>query len=214
VAVVADEKRLKHIPLARRMVRVVIPSGVYARMQGWWWSRSKPDRRYLEQAILPAMVGLAPSQVLFVGTQGYTSHYGKWFEPHGARIAGRVGCQYWTMDIQPSAARFGSPDRHVTGNVTDVDQHFAPGFFDVVLLNGIFGFGLDDPRMQARTLQNIRKVLRPGGILLLGWSRGFSSDPLESPGIPQGLAHADVAGLGARKEFPDSIQVYDFFQAH
>ena len=43
--------------------------------------------------------------------------------------------------------------RHIIGDVLDVAAFFAPGSLDVVLLNGLFGFGIEQVIEQERTIE-------------------------------------------------------------
>jgi SAM-dependent methyltransferase len=194
----------------RNTARALFPRSIYERLKWWWWSRPKPDRRYMEQEILPELAKLHPHRVLFVGTQGYTAHYRRHFNVGAAAQTG--ACEYWTLDVDPKAAPFGAPGRHKTASVTEVDQHFEPAFFDIVLLNGVFGFGVNDPQLQAQTLVAIHQILQPGGILLLGWNNDLVTDPIAGNIAPRGYEHAAVGALPARKQFPQSTHIYDFLR--
>ncbi|WP_233222739.1 hypothetical protein [Chroococcidiopsis sp. CCALA 051] len=38
--------------------------------------------------------------------------------------------------------KFGSK-RHVVDSLLNLSQHFAPGYFDLIVYNGVFGHGID-----------------------------------------------------------------------
>jgi hypothetical protein len=69
-----------------------------------------PDRVYLVRELIPA-VGRCADKVLVIGCRPYTKHYPGLFGMHGAEC--------WTIDIDPSAARWGAPGRRVTGAIQD-----------------------------------------------------------------------------------------------
>jgi SAM-dependent methyltransferase len=165
-----------------------------------------PDRKYMEETILPAFAGLNPERVLFVGTTQYTTHYEKYFKVST--------CEYWTMDINPQMEIFGAKGRHIIGSVIDADHYFSPDFFDIVILNGVLGWGVDEIRDQDRTLEAIRKILKEGGILLLGWDTDRIIDPMELKGIRNHFSHCINAPLPDRVTLTESKHVYDFFTAH
>jgi SAM-dependent methyltransferase len=177
-----------------------------------------PDRRYMEEALLPAMEELQPSRLLDVGVDYYSRHYGRRFTSE---------CEYWTLDLNPRVARFGSLDRHIVGDVRDLANHFAPGSIDVIMLNGVFGFGIDRTAEQECVVELARTALRQDGWLLIGWDRALAGSPLvwsEGPlkevlkdplglaAIRRGFVHKGPPGLPARAEFADCSHVYDWFR--
>jgi SAM-dependent methyltransferase len=188
----------------------LVPRALYRKVHPWLWARAQPDRNYLVKTILPATAKLKPGRVLFVGTQPYTKSYGKFFA--------KSGCEFWTMDFDPAAAKFGAPGKHIVASVTDVDRHFEHGFFDIVFLNGVFGFGVNDTASQKQTLAAIHQILKPGGILLLGWNTDRVADPMaDAVGAmagagPVGFAHTAIAGMPARQTFANSTHVFDLFR--
>lgn len=123
-------------------------------------SLSTDDRRVFEKVVMPYFAAQPEFQrVLFVGCDWYTAHYGRIF----------AGREYWTLDKEPSRRRFGA-ERHITGALQDLLQHVAPGFFDLVLCNGVLGWGLNHRDEAERSLEACRLALRPGGVLVLGWN--------------------------------------------
>jgi SAM-dependent methyltransferase len=179
-----------------------------------------PDRRYMEEAILPTVARLKPRRLLDLGVESYTQHYGRWFPPE---------CEYWTLDLNPGVAHLGPPGRHIVGNALDMASYFEPGSLDVVLFNGLFGFGINRLDEQERAIEAVRTVLRPGGRLLLGWDQADDGtpivedelekgefrikDPLELEGIRAHFEHEPPPGLPARIDFADCAHVYAWFQA-
>lgn len=167
---------------------------------------AQPDRVYLETEILPALAATRPARVLFVGCRRYTRHYGQRFTAGGS--------EYHTTDIDPAARRWGERDRHVTGDVRNIHFHYPAGHFDLVLLNGVFGFGVDAEEPMNETLDALHQVLVPGGTLLVGWNRGLIADPCGLPRMQALFRHQAVPPLPARKAFADHIRhVYDLFRA-
>jgi hypothetical protein len=194
--------------LTQKLITTLNPlakSLVPRRLYYWLWSRNKPDRRYMEDILLPAFARLHPSHVLSVGTQPYCSHYGKYFSANG--------CEYWTMDIEPNLAQYGSPGRHITASVIDVDQHFKPDYFDLILMNGIFGWGVNDQNDQIKTLTNLRKIIRPASVLLIGWNDNLMKEDVVAMAAATGFKHSSPAGLPNRKQFPGGTHIYDLFTA-
>jgi SAM-dependent methyltransferase len=161
-------------------------------------------RRYMETHILPAVASHTSSRVLFVGCRSYTFHYREIFQ--------RNGIDYWTCDIDPAARVWGERGKHVTCDVKVLDRHIPPGSFDFILLNGVFGYGVDDASAMDQTIRSIWRVLRPAGHLLIGWNNNRVPDPQVLPAIAANFERPTALGLPARKTFTDHSHVYDLFR--
>ena len=61
---------------------------------------------------------------------------------------------------------------------------FAPGSIDVIVANGVYGFGIDDRAALGAAFAAARLVLRPGGTLVLGWN----DVPALAPFDPEAVA--------------------------
>lgn len=127
------------------------------------------DRKVLEGQIIPWLRTLPDSdRVLFVGTEWYTRGYRKFFQPG----------TYWTMDYDPRKAIYGS-SLHVTDSMVNVASHFAPGSLDVVICNGVFGWGLDYPPDIEVAFGGTASALRSQGLFLVGWNDTPARKPME-----------------------------------
>ena len=94
------------------------------------------DRRLLEDRLLPGYAADAALRTLvFVGCDWYTRDYVEVFAPGRSRFV--------TVDIDPAKARFGSPG-HRVAPMQELARHFAAGSVDVIVANGVYGFGIDD----------------------------------------------------------------------
>ncbi|NCA10735.1 class I SAM-dependent methyltransferase [bacterium] len=151
-----------------------LPREIKSSAHGWLirWGidirRLRPDRRLLERRIFPWLLAQPEcDRLLFVGCAWYTQHYPRIF----------AGREFWTLECDPRLARFGGP-RHVVGTCARVSEHFAAASLDVVICNGVYGFGLDDAATLAATIHGFRKVLRPNGLLVFGWNNVPGNDPL------------------------------------
>lgn len=120
------------------------------------------DRRVLEQVIFPYYVSrIDMRSVLFVGCDWYTRHY------EGAFFKGR---NYWTLEPSERARKFGSKRRHVVAPLERLDEHFPADYFDLIVANGVYGFGLDTREQCERAFAHSHSRLREGGHLVLGWN--------------------------------------------
>ncbi len=120
-----------------------------------------PDRRMLEDVILERYAASPRRlEVLFVGTRWYTGAYERLLAGHG----------YLTIDVDPRAARHGSTQGHVTLCASEAAAWFAAGRFDVIVFNGVFGWGLDERGAVEAAVSGFHCLLREGGELVVGWN--------------------------------------------
>jgi hypothetical protein len=118
------------------------------------------DRRVLEKIIFSHFLSLPQvGKVLFVGCDWYTKHYQKaFFRAH----------DFWTIDVSASARKFGGT-QHLVAPLGQLDQYFPPGHFDLIICNGVYGFGLDAREDCEWAFHLCHSSLRNGGYFILGW---------------------------------------------
>lgn len=120
------------------------------------WKAS--DRQILDHQILPAFASDARfERILFIGCDWYTQSYGDLF----------AGRDYWTLERDPERARFGAR-QHVTGDLLDLARYFENGSLDLIVCNGVLGWGLNDSEAVEGALDACASALAPGGVLILG----------------------------------------------
>jgi spermidine synthase len=118
------------------------------------------DRAVLEETILPYFARHAQFQrILFIGCDWYTKGYAKLFADK----------EYWTLEPNSNRRKYGAV-RHVQDFGQNVTRHFRPGELDVVFLNGVFGYGLNDRQAVEESFEGIRGCLRDGGVFVFGWN--------------------------------------------
>jgi hypothetical protein len=128
------------------------------RRKGFSFYLNSPDRFVLEDAIIPYIVKCNEfHKILFVGSDWYTKPYNRYFKNK----------EYWTIEINPNRKKFGSK-RHVVDSLLNLSQHFAPGNFDLIVYNGVFGHGIDSKEATEISFQQCFQCLRPGGMLVFG----------------------------------------------
>jgi hypothetical protein len=192
--------------LWRRAARVVLSAPtrrrLYARFDDFMMLFRK-DRAYLDRELLPA-VGRRGGKALFIGCQRYTKHYPSRLTAYGAEC--------WTIDIDPTVARWGARRRHTIGDIRDGSDHWLPASFDTIILNGVFGFGLDCVRDQDAALRACRLLLKEEGWLILGWNFDRSAEPSELPTLRDHFQPSSFPGLAQRQMFAKSTHVYGTFR--
>jgi hypothetical protein len=159
--------------------------------------RSYPDvsRKVLETDILPA-VAARYRHVLFVGTSSYTFWYERLFRPG----------QYTTIDANPAHAVWGADD-HIVAPVQEIARHRPAGTFDCIVLNGVFGFGVDDPASMRAVAEALHAVTAPGAGLVLGWNHDMQDDPDRLQTFEGLFDHSGEP----RRTFGAETHVYDFY---
>lgn len=147
-------------PLRIQLHRSLIPLGIDTR-------KLRNDRIILEQKIFPFLQQSNLYQrILFVGTAWYNLHYPSLFRHK----------DFWTLEIDPALATYGASN-HIVDSCTEINQYFLENSLDCVILNGVFGFGLNNPIDMERTCQAIWNTLRPDGLLILGYNTLPDSTP-------------------------------------
>ncbi len=138
--------------------------------------RRTRDRRVLDEEILPRFVAdPACHRVLFVGCDWYTRHYETMF----------AGRDYWTLELDSSRAGFGG-SQHVVGDLRELSLHFPDGGFDLIVCNGVIGWGLNEPAEVERAMAACARALAPGGCLVIGWNDVPEKTPI-APGQVEAL---------------------------
>lgn len=118
------------------------------------------DRKILENKILRHISESNGYQtILFVGCDWYTSGYKKLFKSK----------KYFTIEIDPKMSRYGT-DLHIIDSITNIEKHFLPNSLDIVICNGVFGFGLNDEHEVIKAFEGIYNCVREGGVFILGWN--------------------------------------------
>lgn len=123
-----------------------------------------PNRVFLEESVFGYLNELAAEsdhdiKTLFVGIDKHNWHYPR-----------LLLCQFHSLDIESRKAVYGQPDRHWTGSATRMADHYGPNVFDVVVANGLLGFGINSAPDFRRLITQCERVLKPGGLLVLGYN--------------------------------------------
>jgi hypothetical protein len=133
------------------------------------------DRRVLESIILEHYrLESAPKTVLFVGCDFYTAKY---------QSAYFARDNYWTIDPAPHCRKHGAK-QHVIAPLQELNKHFTPGFFDLIICNGVVGFGLDTLEQCDAAFSQCHAYLADGGRFLLGWDDIPELTPIPLEQIP------------------------------
>jgi hypothetical protein len=127
------------------------------------------DRSILEEIILPYFgTHVASDKILFVGCSAYTQWYEGFFSSK----------EYWTIDPKLVKRKYGSK-RHVVDSIANVGRYVAKNYFDVIIMNGVIGFGLNRLGDIEQALDACYEVLASQGILLVGWNETTRRTPVD-----------------------------------
>jgi hypothetical protein len=119
-----------------------------------------PDRQFLEKTVFRYLLESHGCQrILFVGCRWYTRRY-------NALLASK---QYSTLDRDPAQRRHGAP-RHIIDTLENLPAHVGGGELDVIVCNGVVGWGLDEPEAVRRAFAASCHCLRTGGLFIVGWN--------------------------------------------
>lgn len=110
--------------------------------------------------IFPYFVPLPQySKILFVGCAWYTRGYRTIFRDK----------DYQTLEIDPRESRYGAKT-HIVDSLENIHKHYDEGALDLILCNGVFGWGLDDRAAVEIAFGGCFRCLRSGGVLVHGWN--------------------------------------------
>ncbi len=88
---------------------------------------------------------------------------------HGP-LSAAVFSQHGLLDhrADPAAARHGA-QQHVIAPLEELDRHFPPGHFDLIVCNGVYGWGLDRHDQLEAAFAQCHSRLKDDGHLFFGW---------------------------------------------
>ncbi|MBD3253040.1 methyltransferase domain-containing protein [Candidatus Pacearchaeota archaeon] len=131
------------------------------------------DRDVLERIIIPYLLSkINPKKILDVRREDYQKFYNLFFK----------GRELWTIDKNPKRKKYGS-ENHITDDVVNIKNYFSENSFDLIIMNGVFGWGLNKPEDVEKTILSFYKILRKGGIFVFGWNDIPDLKPLELENI-------------------------------
>jgi SAM-dependent methyltransferase len=172
--------------------------GIYPRLK-------THDRQVLEKKILPFFATSDfHKTILFVGCEWYTKYYRHFFSHKN----------YWTIDIDPSKAQYGA-NQHICDAFQNIHQHFKDESLDLIVCNGVFGWGLNEKKEIEQAYQNAYSCLKEEGILVVGWNNIPEVKPcvLGNYAMSIGFEHYVFPALNASNypTYSKLEHVFDFY---
>jgi SAM-dependent methyltransferase len=165
-----------------------------------------PERLFLGHELMP-WVAAQYRRVLFVGTAPYTYQFERLFAAEPDR--------YETIDRTPAVRVWGARIHHVA-DILDIGRLVPAGHYDCIVLNGVIAYRLPeiaDYGVETRRFGDLAAalagVLRPGGLLIVGWNgRDLATSPF--PDF-QPLFERGATPWGERKAFEGDPHVLEFY---
>lgn len=147
--------------IKRRANKSIHDFGVtLARTHGGAFYQNTPDRLVLENIILPLyQLSKEHRNILFVGCDWYTAGYARLFALK----------TYATMDPDAHRAQHGA-HRHQIAPMRLMGSVHPEGSLDLVVCNGVFGWGLNEIAEAETSVGAAFNALRPGGHMIIGWN--------------------------------------------
>ncbi|MGE0171436.1 MAG: class I SAM-dependent methyltransferase [Oligoflexales bacterium] len=127
--------------------------------------------------------------ILFVGCDYYTSFYSDLF------------CKFWrffyaTIEPMQEKAQYGSSQKHIVGKFEEFSITLdVKNRFDVVVINGVYEYGLNSPEQKKKSIDMCKELLEPGGIVLLGYRDRTPPDIETKLFMDAGFVRSQVFGF-------------------
>lgn len=112
---------------------------------------NSPERIYFENIIIPVLGLNKVENVLFIGVGPYNWHYQSLFNLQGIN--------YFTVDFREEASIWGAKGRHKCINILDDEFNPFPSVkFNIIILIGVIGYGINNQNDLIKTLNNFNKL--------------------------------------------------------
>lgn len=126
------------------------------------------EARYIvERKIFP---DIKNKRVLLVGVEKYADFYPALLEKNQNGV--------WSIDINPQVSEFGAK-KHILGDICKASEYFKKEFFDVILLGGVFGYGLNKTADAEKAMKECYKILKKEGLLIIWWSNSNGHNQID-----------------------------------
>jgi len=143
--------------------------------------------------------------VLFIGCDADTARYERFFDQ----------TRFVTVEPDPNNRDFGATE-HIVDSMENLDAYFEPESFDLVICNGVFGWGLDEFDNCQAAFQQAHRVLRDGGQLMVGWNDVPRRTPVALESIPSlsQFEKYDFPVFGTWRYLTDTVyrHTFDFYR--
>lgn len=149
------------------------------------------DRRILEKFIFRDLCFNNDVQdILFVGCSKITSWYPTLFNFFFRK-------NFVTVDPDINMIKYGSKKKHYVAKFEDIgNNNKFRDRFDIIIINGVFGYGINTKKDQIKTINASRFLLKKGGLLNIGFRNKQDNPDLNLSIIDNKMFHKSIiAGL-------------------
>jgi hypothetical protein len=160
-----------------------------------------PSRRFMLDILVPAIAASGRTRMLFVGAAAYN-------QPFYRACAAR-GINVWSLDFDPAAAAYGAPQGHFVGDIRQAPTLVAGRTFDIVVFNGILGFGINNRADALAAVDAMAAVAEKGAPLVIGWNPGKTAEE-DMAAVRARLAPGALAQAPVDIAFPKRGRVQKF----
>ncbi|MBA5248794.1 MAG: class I SAM-dependent methyltransferase [Gammaproteobacteria bacterium] len=148
--------------LVKKIRRFLSAIGIDLRMKTY-------DRYVLESIIFPYLIkNKKYKKIVFIGTDYYTRSYCKIFRNK----------EFYTLEYDKKQAKFGCK-LHIVDSFTEIDSYFKESEVDVVICNGVYGYGLNLEDDVNKAFKATYRVLRKDGLFIFGWNNCKERSPYD-----------------------------------
>lgn len=169
-----------------------------------------PSRRFIIETLIPALATAGCQRMLLVGVQSYNVPL--------YEACARAGITVWSIDYDPASSAYAAPAGHFVGDIRKVDALVQALCFEVILFNGVLGFGINTASAALDALTAMAKVAAPAALLVVGWNPGRTDNaeiealrprlrPVSLPDIP---APVEFAPRGRAQRDPHRYEIFTF----
>lgn len=163
------------------------------------------DRRYMTESIIPSLKQLTTAPAyLSVGVKSYTTRYEYILKADGAS-------RYDTIEMDSAQELFGSSQHHFVDIAQNIDKHVGADTYDVIIANGVLGWGIDSPSQISEFFFAMARVMKPRGYLVIGYNPHIGSN--HTDGIGEHFRAVSLGSLPQKVQFDiEWKHVYEFYQ--
>lgn len=127
------------------------------------------DREYLEKTIFTDInEKLKPRYVLSIGVYWYTVLYNLYFRDS----------LFLSIDIDQNKSKFAQNNFHLNCSIQDLNKIVPKSSIDLILMNGVYGYGINTTYELQNTLQTLSNFLSKNGLVVLGYNDVKNRNPL------------------------------------
>lgn len=168
----------------------------------WYWIRltlnrhfesygKSGDRRFLEKIIFKSIFNRKSAKILFVGVHTESEWYSRIWE-NDPRI------EYECID--PVYEKLNRDDFY-QAKIQDLNEAIDfKGKYDIVIINGVFGYGINESKEIDEALVAAKYIMKPGALLIVGYRKSSQFCDVDTRKIEEQFKKANIPGVNNHKQ--------------